>query len=161
MSDTTLRSWLAEHGFTSDDLNALGPSGLNPLMRAARLGDANLVDGLLQRGARLETRNTDGNNALWFACVGEHHDMIALLVKHGIDIDNQNDNGATCLMYASSTGKDAVVKTLLAHGANAELQSLDDFTALDVAATIGCLRLLRNSRPRSGTSDDQSLVTIS
>ncbi len=146
MSDTTLQSWLDKHGFTSDDLNALGPSGLNPLMRAARLGDADRINELLQHGARLEARNADGNNALWFACVGEHHDIIALLVKHGIDIDNQNDNGATCLMYASSTGKDAVVKTLLANGANATLKSLDDFTALDVAATIGCLQLLRIRR---------------
>lgn len=148
MNDTTLRPWLAEHGFTSDDLNALGPSGLNPLMRAARLGDAKRVNELLQHGARLEARNADGNNALWFACVGEHHDMIALLVKHGIAIDNQNVNGATCLMYASSTGKDAVVQTLLANGANAALKSLDDFTALDVAATIGCLQLLRTRQPK-------------
>lgn len=164
MNDATLQTWLTEHefadrteasaarqgrrdcGLTRHDLDTPGPSGLNPLMRAARLGDASVVDALLQHGARLETRNSDGNNALWFACVGEHHDMIAKLVQHGIDIDNQNDNGATCLMYASSTGKDAVVQTLLAHGADPALKSLDDFTALDVAATLGCLQLLRARR---------------
>lgn len=151
MNDSTLQTWLTEHGFTADDLNALGPSGLNPLMRAARLGELDIIDALLSCGAHLNTRNADGNNALWFACMGEHHDMIALLVKHGIDIDNQNDNGATCLMYASSTGKDAVVKTLLANGANAALKSLDDFTALDVAATLGCLQRLRTRRPEHTT----------
>jgi thiosulfate/3-mercaptopyruvate sulfurtransferase len=145
MNDTTLQHWLAEHGFTSDDINALGACGLTPLMRAARQGDAERVSALLQCGARLETRNADGNNALWFACVGEHLDMIGLLVSLGINMDNQNDNGATCLMYASSTGKEAVVKALLAAGARPELKSLDDFTALDVAATVGCLRLLRRA----------------
>jgi thiosulfate/3-mercaptopyruvate sulfurtransferase len=145
VNDTKLRQWLTEHGFTGDDLNAVGTCGLTPFMRAARQGDADKVRALLERGALLETRNADGNNALWFACVGEHLDMIELLVKLGIDIDNQNDNGATCLMYASSTGKEAVVKALLAAGANPNLKSLDDFTALDVAATPGCLRLLRRA----------------
>jgi thiosulfate/3-mercaptopyruvate sulfurtransferase len=143
MNDTPLQHWLTQHGFASDDINALGACGLTPLMRAARLGDAARVLALLARGAQLETRNADGNNALWFACVGEHLDMIALLAKRGIDLDNQNDNGATCLMYASSTGKDAVVRALLAAGADPRLKSLDDFTALDVAATLDCLRLLR------------------
>lgn len=146
MTIDTLQHWLQQHGFSRDDINAVGPSGLTPLMRAARQGEADRVRELLQKGARLETRNADGNNALWFACVGEHLDMIDVLVKRGIDIDNQNDNGATCLMYASSTGKETVLKALLVNGANTALSSLDDFTALDVAATIGCLRMLRPSR---------------
>jgi ankyrin repeat protein len=144
MNDT-LQHWLTEHGFTGNDLNALGACGLTPLMRAARQGDADRVDALLSRGAQLETRNGDGNNALWFACVGEHLDMIELLAGRGIDTDNQNDNGATCLMYASSTGKVAVAKVLLACGADTAIKSLDDFTALDVAASIECLHLLRSA----------------
>jgi ankyrin repeat protein len=143
MNNTTLPLWLAQHGFSGKDLNAVGASGLTPLMRAARLGDLDKIDALLRLGVDLAARNGDGNNALWFACVGEHFDAIALLLERGIDIDNQNDNGATCLMYAASTGKDAVVQTLLAAGANDKLKSLDDFTALDVAATLDCLQLLR------------------
>ena len=143
MNETNLQAWLLEHDFTSNDINALGPHGLTPLMRAARQGDSNRIDTLLRHGARLEVRNGDGNNALWFACVGDHLDTIAHLVNIGIDIDNQNDNGATCLMYASSAGKDAVVKALLAAGADTARKSLDDYTALDVASSIGCLQLLR------------------
>lgn len=143
MNSAELQPWLHQHGFTSNDLDLVGPSGLTPLMRAARQGEPDIVLALLDAGANLNIRNHDGNNALWFACVGEHTNMIALLVERGIDIDNQNDNGASCLMYASSTGKEAVVQSLLDHGADATLTSLDDFTALDVAATIGCLQLLR------------------
>jgi ankyrin repeat protein len=145
MTDTTLQNWLIEFGFTNPDLNALGKCGLSPLMRAARLGDKDRVHELIQHGVRLNTRNGDGNNALWFACVGEHLEMIRFLINHGIDMNNQNDNGASCLMYASSTGKDRVVATLLECGADIHLKSLDDFTALDVAASFTSLQLLRNA----------------
>ena len=145
MNNVTLPLWLAQHGFADKDLNAVGATGLTPLMRAARQGDLDKINALLQLGVDIAVRNNDGNNALWFACVGEHFDAIALLLERGIDIDNQNDNGATCLMYAASTGKDTVVQTLLAAGANNNLKSLDDFTALDVASTIDCLQLLRRA----------------
>ena len=149
MNNTTLPLWLAQHGFNGKDLNAVSASGLTPLMRAARQGDLDKMNVLLQLGVDITVRNNDGNNALWFACVGEHFDAIALLLECGINFDNQNDNGATCLMYAASTGKDAVVQTLLAAGANDKLKSLDDFTALDVAATLDCLQLLRRTNALS------------
>lgn len=146
MVTANLAVWLKQHDFSANELDAIGPSGLTPLMRAARQGDAEKVIVLLDSGAHLNVRNADGNNALWFACVGEYLAMIDLLVQRGIAIDNQNDNGATCLMYASSTGKESVLKALLAHGADTRLTSLDDFTALDVAATLECLRVLRAQR---------------
>lgn len=145
MNETTLPLWLAQHGFSGKDLNAVGASGLTPLMRAARQGDLDKIDALLRLGADIAVRNGDGNNALWFACVGEHFDAIALLLERGIDIDNQNENGATCLMYAASAGKERVLTALLAAGANRELRSLDDYSALDMAATLPCLQRLRKT----------------
>jgi thiosulfate/3-mercaptopyruvate sulfurtransferase len=140
-----LQNWLTQEGFPCNDINAAAQHGLTPLMKASRAGDAAKVAALLQRGARLDIRNADGNNVLWLACVGANLEVIDALIKAGIDIDNQNDNGATCLMYAASAGKDAVVKALLAAGANSKLKSLDDYTALDMAATLPCLQLLRKT----------------
>ena len=51
-----------------------------------------MVRALTAAGAALNARNADGNNAFWFACVGNHLDIIDLLVAYGIDVDNQNDN---------------------------------------------------------------------
>jgi thiosulfate/3-mercaptopyruvate sulfurtransferase len=96
-------------------------------------------------GAGLDARNTDGNNALWLACVGNHLDVIDVLIDSGIDINNRNDNGATALMYASSSGKSEVVAQLLAKGADTTFETPDGFTALDMAATIECLALLRRA----------------
>jgi len=138
-------SGVIKEGFPCNDINAAAQHGLTPLTKASRAGDAAKVAALLQRGARLDIRNADGNNALWLACVGANLEVIDVLIKAGVDIDNQNDNGATCLMYAASAGKDAVVKALLAAGANSKLTSRDDYTALDMAATLPCLQLLRKA----------------
>jgi thiosulfate/3-mercaptopyruvate sulfurtransferase len=63
-------------------------------------------------------RNTDGGDALWLACVGNHLPIIDMLVDAGIDIDNRNDNSASRLMYAASSGKPEVIGPLLARGAD-------------------------------------------
>lgn len=140
----TLKQWLTQHGY-AHDINATAAHGITPLMRASLEGNAAIVAELIQAGARVDTKNADGNNALWLACVGENPEAFDLLIAAGIDIDNRNDNGATCLMYAASSGKAAVLKKLLATGADTRLKTLDDFTALGMAATLDCLRLLRNS----------------
>ena len=145
----TLQGWLAEQGFPAGDIDAIADNGTTPLMKASRLGQSAIVAELIRAGARLGSRNVDGNNALWLACVGGDLDVIRLLIDAGIDIDNRNDNGATCLMYAASTGKAQIVERLLAAGADLKHETLDGFTALDMAATRDCLRLLRDAGQRA------------
>jgi len=140
-----LAQWLREHGYPCTDLDAVAEHGMTPLMRASKAGDTAIVIELIQAGASLDTQNSDGNHALWLACVGANPDTLDVLIRAGSALDHQNDNGATCLMYAASTGKHAVVERLLAAGAKPQLKTLDDFSALDMAATIECLRLLRRA----------------
>lgn len=141
----TLTQWLAQHDYPVHDIETTAAHGITPLMRASLEGDAAIVAELIQTGAFIHAKNTDGNQALWLACVSENLEVCNLLIAAGIDIDHQNDNGATCLMYAASSGKAAVLKKLLVAGANTRIKTLDDFTALGMAATLDCLTLLRNS----------------
>jgi thiosulfate/3-mercaptopyruvate sulfurtransferase len=143
--DEKLRSWLAEHGFACDDVNAVISNGTTPLMKASHQGNIATVRMLLAAGAQIDARNADGNNALWLACVGNHLDAVEALVDAGIDIDNRNDNGATPLMYAASCGNPGIIDRLLALGADVAPETLDGFTALDLAATFECLALLRRA----------------
>lgn len=145
-SDEALSGWLESLGFPAGGVNATVENGMTPLMKASREGLGEMVGRLIAAGARLEARNTDGNTALWLACVGNHLDVIDMLVDAGIDIDNRNDNGATSLMYASSAGKAEVVAKLLARGADPEPETPEGFSALDLASTIECLKLLRYAR---------------
>lgn len=143
--DAPLAHWLSAYGFPCDDINAVIANETTPLMKAAHIGNVEIVRLLVKHGAQLDARNADGNNALWLACVGRHLDVIDLLVDSGIDMDNRNDNGATPLMYAASSGIADVVAHLLAKGADTAPETLDGFTALDLAGTIECLTLLRRA----------------
>lgn len=149
-----LAHWLQQHGYPCTNLEAVAEHGMTPLMRASKAGDTAIVLELIQAGASPGTRNSDGNHALWLACVGANLDTLDVLIRAGSALDHQNDNGATCLMYAASTGKHAVVEKLLIAGADPYLKTLDDFRALDMAATIECLRLLRRvEKERLQTTD--------
>lgn len=142
-----LASFLSEFRFPADNIHAPQADGrFTPLMRAAKLGRLDIVDELLAQGVDLDVLNADGCNALWLACYNGSHAVIERLIAAGINIDQQNGNGASCLMYVSSNSKPDLVKLLLEKGANPNLKNFDDFSALDLAASLECLKLLRQSR---------------
>ena len=152
LSEATIQ-WLIAKGYNPGDLNQTGENGDTALMKATREGIHPVVKELIDAGAEINARNSDCNNALWFACFGNHYDLINLLLANNINIDNQNDNGATVLMYAASAGKTEVVKLLLQHQPNLYLKNLDDYKALDFASNVEVLRILKNAtKPDIGQS---------
>lgn len=141
-----LAAFLDHHGFPRDRLSELqADRRFTPLMRAGKEGRLDIVEELLALGVDLAVTNADGCNALWLACYNGSHAIIETLIAAGIDIDLQNGNGASALMYVSSNSKPDLVELLLAKGANPKLKNFDEFTALDLAASVGCLKLLRQA----------------
>jgi hypothetical protein len=88
-----LQSWLLEHGFPLDDYEATIGNRTTPLMKASHLGNAAIVKMLIRGGANLDARNSDGNNALWLACVGVNLEVIDVLTGAGIDMTMQRQPG--------------------------------------------------------------------
>ena len=144
-SSTSLRNFISEQHFDAANLDSLWEYALTPLMRAAQLGRDDLAEELLAHGVNLHLRNTDGNNALWLACVSGNATLVERLLDAGIDIDNRNLTGATVLMYTASSGKVEMMKLLLAYGADPTILTYDDYQAVDLAASEECLKLLRDS----------------
>lgn len=140
---TKLKWWMEDHKFDLDNINSRISNGMTPLMQAAMLAEITFVQELLNAGADVDLVNDDMNNALWFACVSESEEIIALLLESGINLNNSNVNGATSLIYASSAGKFPVVRSLVDAGADLSLQTLDGFNALDSASTVEVLRFLK------------------
>ena len=97
-----LSQWLAKHGFSPIDVNAAGDHAITPLMRASKIGDIAIMNSLLRAGARLETRNADGCNALWMACVGAATEAIDLLINAGADLKLESLDGFTALDSAAT-----------------------------------------------------------
>ncbi len=50
------------------DVNTAGPTGLTPLIQAAKRGSVAAVEMLITAGARLDTCDHDGYQALYWAC---------------------------------------------------------------------------------------------
>jgi ankyrin repeat protein len=119
------------------------------LLKAAQIGDVEQVKALLKEGADITVVNSDGNNALWFGCFHDNHEIAEALLASGIDINNSNENGVTVMMYSASSGKEKMVKLLLQHNANVQIENLDGFKALDLAATPTIYRLLKDASSTS------------
>lgn len=144
-SSFELSRFITQHHFDPANLDSPWDHALTPLMRAALLGRDDLANELLAHGVNLHLRNSDGNNALWLACVSEHMSLVQRLIDAGIDVDNRNMAGATALMYTASSGKADMMQLLLRNGADPMIRTDDDFLAVDLAATEECLKLLRHT----------------
>ncbi len=68
-----------------EDVNQLGPGGSTPLIEAARLGNALLVEVLLSAGAEPMLKDGEQETALLKAAANGHKDAYALLVAHASD----------------------------------------------------------------------------
>ena len=68
------------------DASSINEHGMTPLMRAAYEGSAGTVRALLDRGAELEAKRTDGLNALSLAAFFGHSQVVWILLEHGADL---------------------------------------------------------------------------
>jgi ankyrin repeat protein len=115
-------------------LDQLNPSDENALMIASLLGDQQLVQEMIERGAEI---NKPGWTPLAYAATNGHSQIVQFLLDHAAYIDAAAPNGTTPLMLAAYFGHDATVKLLLDEGADASLKNQLGFTALDLAKQRG------------------------
>lgn len=144
-SSKALADFIAEYHFDAANLDSPWDHALTPLMRAALLGRDDLAEELLAHSVNVHLRNSDGNNALWLACVSGNGTLVQRLIDAGIDLDNRNLTGATALMYTSSSGKHEMMNILLENGADPFIRTDDNYLAVELAATTECLQLLRHT----------------
>lgn len=105
-----LKRWLASKK-TSYDVNArLDSNSTTALMRAARDNNPDILRDLIDAGADPDLTDIRGNNALWYACIGQSLECARLLINADIEADNQNLMGFTALSYA--VGMDDMFKLI-------------------------------------------------
>lgn len=85
-----------------------------PLQVAALYGNADVLSLLLEMGANSNTRNTNGQTPLMFACKGGNALCVEQLLQHNADaLAFESANGRTCLHIACRQGHyECVVKVL-------------------------------------------------
>ncbi|HEY3502888.1 MAG TPA: ankyrin repeat domain-containing protein [Actinocatenispora sp.] len=102
----------------NDTPSASAPASRDPaadaaLLAAARTGDADAVRTALDRGARVDTRDTHRRTALVVAANGDHVAAARVLVAAGADPDAQDDRRDSAFLVTGVTGSVAMLDALL------------------------------------------------
>lgn len=135
--------WAAAHG-NEDTVGALLDAGANPqavtrrerqgaLTLAAKWNRVEVVQSLLRRRLRPDSRDNIGWSALMWASLQGRTDVAAALLDGGASIDIVDSDGNTPLILAARRGRLDTVKLLLARGARADARNVDGETAKSLA----------------------------
>lgn len=114
-----------------DDVNVLQDDGSSALLWAVYRADRELVQELLQRGARPDARNVLGATPLLEAIDLADASLVELLLQAKADPNLGNDDNQTPLMLAARNGSLPIAQALLKAGARVnEREKFRDQTAL-------------------------------
>lgn len=109
----------------------------SPLIVAVSRGHNSVAKRLLERGAKVDVRNSSGMSGLMIAARKGDGDMLSLLLEHKAQVDLQDRSGYSALMWASEKGYTGLVKTILDNESNVNLRKSDGKSALMLASENG------------------------
>ena len=107
--------------------------GYTPLHHAAIGGHAEVVEVLIESGAKLDGVGSRGETALFLASSAGNAEVVELLAKNGADPNKASADGKTPLPKAAMAGHAEVVEVLLGAGADATAKDRSGRTALELA----------------------------
>lgn len=116
------------------DINVEGGSFLH---LAARLGCADIIQGMLDDIEDIDKGNVCKQTALHLSCQGGHEDVINILLGMGASVHADSTLGEKPLHYAAQNGHERVVQIILDKGADPMAASYDGWTCLHSAAHHG------------------------
>ncbi|KFZ04624.1 hypothetical protein V501_09121, partial [Pseudogymnoascus sp. VKM F-4519 (FW-2642)] len=91
--------------------------GRTPLSWAVGNGHEAIVHQLLEKGAEVDTKDSDGQTPLSWAAGKGHEVVVQLLLETDAELDIKDSDGQTPLFWAVKNGHEAVVRLLLEKGA--------------------------------------------
>lgn len=145
------------------DVNTTDRDGSSLLLIAARTGNLELTEFLLNNRASIRKPNRYGDTPLhlavsqghapvvqkliaggaelnpagWtplhYAVFGNHLEIARMLLKHGAELEPRAPNGRTALHLTAQLGRSEMAKLLLSAGADRNAKDFDGLNALDIA----------------------------
>ncbi|CAM9096675.1 unnamed protein product [Pylaiella littoralis] len=149
-ADVSLLDWAASRGHVDVlktivefggggvvDVNAQTSNGRTALHLASLGDNSDVVDVLVEAGARVEARHASMDTPLHYAACTLSGDVTAALLRHGADVNAQNRSHLTPLYRAAgragTDGSAEVVDILLRSGADETIADMEGFTPQDFA----------------------------
>jgi hypothetical protein len=129
-------SLLIEHGADTEGQSKTINGG-TPLNRAAWYGRLEVGQCLLDRGANINSRDSDCHTPLIHAVFQGHIEFARMLLERGAAIDAQDDIGQTALHFAIEYGHTQAVPLLLEHGADVNVRNNQGNTPSERASSSG------------------------
>jgi hypothetical protein len=97
-----------------------------PLLHtAAKKGNCEIVQMLLDHNANINERNSSGMTAMHLAIEYQQEDVIMILLRNGVDINAADNEGRTALSMAVNNSCESGVRLFLLHGADPMIKSLN------------------------------------
>ncbi|MCR5724479.1 MAG: ankyrin repeat domain-containing protein [Treponema sp.] len=133
-----VQDWL----ITSQTLNTTDGSGNTPLHYAAEWALDTALKGLIEKGAKLDAVNANGESVLFAAVKGGSTKCLAILVDNGAETDTRSNLardhvGNTPLHAAVRWNAEAIARELIALGVEVNAQNMSGKTALGDACRAG------------------------
>ena len=120
-------------------LKSHSSDGWTPLHLAAFFGHLQLATSLIEGGAEVDARSTNGlnNTPLHAAAAGGYTELVALLLQHGANANARQEGGWTALHAAAHAGNRRMVELLLTSGADSAVRAANNQMPLDLALSRG------------------------
>jgi len=118
--------------------------GDTPLRNAANNGLFEIVEMLLNHGAKIESMSDKRHTSLYVACQNGHLPIVNLLIDKGADIETSDFDGWRPLHIACQLGHLPVVNLLINKGAEIEASGEDGAKPLHVACQQGHLEIVKS-----------------
>lgn len=130
----TRYAWLV----VSMSVAGLGAAGEDvQLVEAAKAGNREVVQVLLQQRANVNAPEADGTTALHWAVRANDGEMTELLIRAGANVKAATRYGVTPLSLAATNGNAALIETLIRAGADPNTARPEGETVLMTAARTG------------------------
>uniref|UniRef100_A0A8C7ZIP4 Kinase D-interacting substrate 220a n=1 Tax=Oryzias sinensis TaxID=183150 RepID=A0A8C7ZIP4_9TELE len=100
------------------DVDSRSDNGQTPLMVAAELGNLEIVQEFIRRGANVDLDDVDCWTALISAAKEGHIEVVRELLENHANLEHRDLGGWTALMWAAYKGRTDVAELLLGKGAN-------------------------------------------
>lgn len=107
------------------------------VVHAARRGDLQLLETLLEKGATTSFSDQYGLTALHMAAIKGNKDAVMIVAEFGADLECQDGEGHTPLHMAVEGGCVQTVQVLLNRGANVNAKNKKGVTPLSISKFLG------------------------